>query len=105
MFSLDYLRSFRILNFAIFDFVASYLGILLLSPLLTRLARFFHLNITTKHWLWLTLPIGVVCHLIFQTQTPMTKMFLNPAGNYDIKIILLVMTYLGLKDSLKKSKK
>jgi len=98
MITLEYLRHFRLFGYAIFDFAASYLGILLLSPLLTKLAKHFHLNLTTKHWLYLTFPIGVFFHILFQTQTAFGKALLDPTGHYLEKILILLMLYFGLKN-------
>ena len=98
MLSLEYLRQFRIFNFAVFDFSLSYLGVLLLSPLLNKLAQKLHLNLTTRHWLWLTLPASILIHLLFRIYTPLVKDIIDPTGHYLVKAILLGMTYMGLKD-------
>jgi hypothetical protein len=98
MITLEFLRHFRLFGFAIFDFAVSYLGILILSPLLTKLAKHFHLNLTVKHWLWLALPLGVLFHLVFNAATPLNKALLDLSGHYLEKIVILLMLYLGLKD-------
>lgn len=99
---ITYLRQFRLFGFAIFDFTAAYVGIFLLSPVLTKLAKRLRLNLTTRHWLRLTLPIGVLVHLIFKIQTPLVEEVLDLHGHYLIKVILLVMIFMGLKDIRKK---
>lgn len=96
---LSILREFKIGQFAIFDFVLAYLGIYLLAPVLTKYFAKIHLNINRTGWLWLTLPIGVLFHIAFSTQTPLTKMVLDPKGFYTIKLIILFMLYMGLRKS------
>ena len=98
MFTIEYLRHWRIAGFAIFDFVASYLGMLLLAPFLTKLCKRIGIRVQTKHWLWLTLPLGVFIHLISGAITPLTQEILNLDGDYLIKFVLLFMVYMGLKD-------
>lgn len=103
---IEYLRSFRIVGFAIFDFVVSFLGIFILSPLLSKLFSFMHISIPKKNWIFLTLPIGVLFHLIFGSITPMTKDLLDINGNYFMKIGILSLVILGLRNIkiIKKSK-
>ncbi|MDO8511724.1 MAG: hypothetical protein Q7S57_00485 [bacterium] len=95
---LDFLRQFRIGPFAIFDTALAYVGIFLVAPLLTKLFSRLHLNISRTAWLWLTLPIAVIFHLVFRQNTPFMKMFLDPNGFYMVKIILLFMLYMGLRN-------
>src|SRR3989338_7238300 len=92
------LRQFRIGPFTIFDTAAAYVGIFLLSPLLTKLFFKFHLNISKTSWLWLTLPISVIFHFVFRQNTPLIKMLLDPSSFYIIAIVLLLMTYMGLRN-------
>lgn len=99
------LRQYRIGPYSIFDFVTAYLGILIISPLLKKVAARFGLNISITHWLWLTVPIGIVTHIIIRQQTLLTSQFLNPNGDYLVKVIVLFMVYMGLKDIKKPIKK
>lgn len=92
------LRQYRIGPYSIFDFATAYLGIFIVSPLLTRLAARFNLNISRTNWLWLTIPIGIITHIIIRQHTLLTSQFLNPNGDYLVKIIVLFMVYMGLKD-------
>lgn len=96
---IDLLRQFRIGPFAIFDFVVSYLGIYLLANRLTAIALKVHLKISRKQWLWLVLPISIVFHLIFAQDTPMTMMVTDISGFYLVKIVILFMLFMGLKDT------
>jgi hypothetical protein len=96
--SIEYFRQFRILNFAIFDFVASYIGMLLFAPILSHIAKKAGLTIKIYHWLWLTLPLSVFFHLAFGRMTPFTQAVVSVSGGYVEKLIILVMLYMGLKD-------
>lgn len=92
----QFLRAFKIFGFAIFDLLVSFVGIYLLSPLLTRLFRYLHLEIPAISWLFFTLPIGVLTHLIVNTHTPMTKEFLDPSSHYLLKLVIIALTLLGI---------
>ncbi len=93
-----YFRQFRIEGFTIFDSGASFLGVYILAPLLTRLFRLFGIEISRKSWLYFVLPIGILAHSFSGTKTPMTREFLDPSGFYPLKLIILTLTILGLKD-------
>ncbi len=96
--SLELLRQFRVGGFAIFDFVAAFLGIVLLSPLLSKIFLKLRIIIPKKNWLFLTLPISVVVHLAVGTITPMTRDFLDLHGHYILKIVIFGLLFLGLRD-------
>ena len=105
MIPIDFLRQFRIGEYAIFDFVAAFLGIALLSPLLSWMfLGIFRLKIPKKNWLILTLPIGIVTHLIAGPITPLTRDFLDPHGHYLLKVFIVVLLFFGLQN-IKKIKK
>jgi len=93
------LRQYRIGPFTIFDSALAYLGVFLLSPLLTKLFQKIHLSITRIQWVWLTLPIAIIAHILIRQNTPLTQMFLDLHGNYLIKVIILFMLFMGLKDT------
>jgi uncharacterized integral membrane protein len=92
-------RQYRIGPFTIFDTVTAYVGIFLIAPLLTKIFSKIHINFSRAGWLWLTLPISVIFHLIFRQNTPFMKMLLNPHQFqfYLGIIILLFMSYMGLR--------
>ncbi|MBU0546506.1 hypothetical protein KKA13_04625 [Patescibacteria group bacterium] len=69
----------------------------LLAPLLSKLFLKLRINIPKRNWLFLTLPIGVVVHLLVGKITPMTKYFLDIHGHYILKIIILGLFFLGLR--------
>ncbi len=89
MTTIDYLRQFRIGEFAIFDFAASFLGMLLLSPLLSRLAKKFGWIVPRQNWVFLTIPVSILVHLLTGNMTPLTKEFLDPNGFYLVKLIVI----------------
>lgn len=96
--TIEYLRSFRLGGYAIFDFVVAFLGIYLLSPLLSKIFLKLRINIPKRNWLFLTLPISIVSHLIAGQITPITQNFLDPHNHYFLKIIILTLLILGIKD-------
>jgi hypothetical protein len=95
--TIEFLRQFRIGGYAIFDFAVSYLGIWLLSPLLSRLFKKIRIYIPKFNWLFFVLPIAIIAHLIFGSITPLTKNFLDLGGHYILKIIVLIMIVLGFR--------
>ncbi len=97
--TITYLRQFRIGGLAIFDLVVSYIGIYFLAPLLTKLLSKFHISISRTQWLWLTVPLGTVVHVLVGQKTALTKMLFNPNGDYVMKLIFLFMIYMGLKNT------
>ncbi|MBT3539479.1 hypothetical protein HOF40_02250 [Candidatus Parcubacteria bacterium] len=69
----------------------------LLSPLLSKLFLKIRLDIPKKNWLFLTLPIGILSHLLVGSITPMTADFLNINNHYILKIIILILSFFGIK--------
>jgi len=96
--TINNLRQFRIADYAVFDLAAAFSGMFLLSPLLSRLARKTGLEIPKINWLYLTLPIGIAAHLIIGQATPLTKNFLEPHGYYILKIVMIGLSFLGLRN-------
>lgn len=101
---LAFLRQFRIGGFTIFDTAASFLAVYLLAPLLSRLFRFAGLDIPRKSWIYLVLPIGILTHYLSGNKTPMTEEFFDPKGYYLLKLIILILSVLGLA-GIKRAKK
>jgi len=97
MLSIEFLRQFRIGEYAVFDFAASFIGIALLSPLLSKLFLKINISIPKKNWIFLTLPIGIITHLLFGSLTPMTKDFLDLQGHYLLKVLIIALILLGLR--------
>lgn len=96
MITIDFLRQFRVGGFAIFDFATAFLGMLALSPLLTWLFRKVGIAIPKRNWIFLTLPIGIVVHLLIGRKTPITQEFLDLGSHYLLKAIILILFILGL---------
>ncbi len=97
MITIEYLRSFRIGEFAIFDFTLAYLGVYLLVPILNKIILPTKRQLSHFRWILLVLPLSIIFHLIFGNMTPLTKLALDPTAGYGLKAILLIMLYLGLK--------
>lgn len=97
MLPIEFLRQFRLGGYAIFDFVAVFLGMYLLAPLLSKLFLKLRLNIPKHNWLFLALPIGILTHMLVGNITPMTRDFLDLGSGYILKIIILLLLIRGLR--------
>ncbi|NCN24210.1 MAG: hypothetical protein COU65_01990 [Candidatus Pacebacteria bacterium CG10_big_fil_rev_8_21_14_0_10_42_12] len=69
----------------------------LLAPLLSKLFRLIRLEIPTRNWLFLTLPIGVLVHVSVGTITPFTAAFLEINTHFVLKAIVLGSFFLGIR--------
>lgn len=96
--TITFLRQFRLGSYAIFDIVVSFVGIYILSPLLSKLFLKLKIRISRRSLLYFTLPLGILVHLLVGTITPMTKDFLDLQGNYILKIFIIALFMLGMKD-------
>ena len=96
--TIEFLRQFRIGGYAIFDFAASFLGMYLLASPLTKLFLKLKIKIPKKNWIFLTVPLSIVVHLMTSSMTTMTKDFLNIDDHYVLKIIILLFLVRGLKN-------
>jgi len=97
MTTIEFLRQFRIGGYAIFDFAVSFLGIYLLSPLLSKGFLKLRVKVPKWNWLFLTLPISILIHVLVWNITPMTKNFLDLNGHYILKTVILVSLFFGIK--------
>lgn len=95
--TLEYLRSFRFGDFAIFDFVTAYFGTYLLVPMLNKIIIPTGRQLTRLQWLYLVLPLSIIFHLATNNLTPLTKLAISPDSGYAFKAILIIMLYLGIK--------
>ena len=102
--SIDYLRQFRLGGYAVFDFAAAFAGMLLLSPLLSGLARRAGWQVPRMNWVYLALPLGVLAHIASGRITPMTRDFMDPGGSYILKGVVLALLVLALRN-IKRIKK
>jgi len=97
MITIEFLRQFRFGGYAIFDFVLAFLGIYLISSLLSKIFLKFGIYIPKQNWLFLTLPISILAHLLVGKITPMTENFLDIHGHYILKIVILILLFFGFK--------
>lgn len=97
MTTIELLRQFHLGEYAIFDLATAFIGILILSPLLSWLFRKIRINVPILSWIFLTLPIGIIAHLLIGRITPMTRYFIDLHGHYILKIFILALLVLGLK--------
>jgi hypothetical protein len=104
MITIDFLRQFRIAGFAIFDLATAFLGILILSPILSWLFRKLGVEIPKRSWIFWTLPIGIITHLIIGRKTPMTTEFFDPGGHYILKIVIIGLLILGMRGIRRRKK-
>lgn len=104
MVPIEFLRQFRLGEYAIFDFAAAFLGMYFLAPLLSKGFERIGIEIPRSNWMFLTLPIGIGAHLIIGNLTPMTRDFIDFNGHYFLKILILILLILGLK-GIRKIKK
>lgn len=98
MIPIEFLRQFRLFEYAIFDFLAAFIGIYLLSPLLSKLFLKIRINIPKKNWLLLTLPLSILAHLLVGNITPMTRDFIDIYSHYPLKAIILISLLFGIKN-------
>ncbi len=96
--TIEYLRQFRIGEYAIFDFAVSFLGMYLLSSILSKLFLKIKIIIPKNNWIFLTVPLSIIFHLLTNTMTTMTKDFLDINSHYVIKILILLFLIRGLKE-------
>ena len=95
--TIDFLRQFRIGGYALFDLGISFLGIYLLSPILSKIFLKLGIKIPKRSWLLFTLPLSILIHLLIGKMTLMTKNFIDPHGQYVLKILILGLFALGIK--------
>lgn len=95
--TIEYLRSFRVGGYAVFDLAASFVGMYILAPWLSRFFLKIGVIVPKENWLFLTLPLGILVHLLVGVETLMTKNFIGFQGNYGLKILILIILILGLR--------
>jgi hypothetical protein len=95
--SLEFLRQFRFGGYAIFDLLVAFLGVYLLSPWLSKVFLKIRISIPKINWLFLTLPLGILIHLLIGKITPMTRNFLDMRSHYFLKVLILGLLFFGLR--------
>ena len=94
---IEFLRQFRFGEYAIFDFVAAFWGMWLLSSFLSRIFLKLNIDVPRVNWLYFTLPISILIHVLVGSITPMTKDFISLEGGYILKIVVIVLLLLSFK--------
>ena len=97
MTTIEFLRQFRLGKYAIFDLVVSFMGIYLLSPFLSKIFLKVRLSIPKQNWLFLTLPLSILTHLLVGNRTLMTKDFLSLNSHFFLKLLIFTLLFFGLK--------
>lgn len=97
MIPIEYLREFRFSWYAIFDFIVVFIAVYLLAPLLSKIFIKLKIDIPKKNWFFLSLPIGIIVHLLVGNITPMTRDFIDINNHYILKIIIICLLILGFK--------
>jgi hypothetical protein len=97
MITIEFLRQFRFGGYAIFDLTLAFLGMYLISSLLSKIFLKFRIYIPKINWIFLTLPIGIIVHLIVGTKTLMVQNFFDINNYYILKIVILISLILGLR--------
>jgi hypothetical protein len=69
-----------------------------LAPFLSKIFLKIRVDISRKSWLFLALPIGILVHLLIGEITPMTRDFLDINSHYFLKIAMISLFILGIKD-------
>jgi len=95
--AIGWLRQYRVSGYAVFDFAATFAGILLLSPLLSKGCRKLRVEVPRRNWVYLALPLGITAHLATGRITPMTRDLLDRHSHYFLKAGLLALLLLGLR--------
>lgn len=94
--SIEYIRSFRVFEYAIIDLILSFWWVYLISWRLSRLFLKYWISIPKMNWLYLTLPIWIIIHILTNSYTPMTMNFLNINDYYILKFIILFSLTMGV---------
>ncbi|MEI6296860.1 MAG: hypothetical protein WCO84_04420 [bacterium] len=95
--TITFLRTFRVGEYALFDFGASFLGFALLSPILSKIFSWIGVYVPKMNWIFLTIPFSIIAHLAVGQMTPMTKNFLDTKDHYILKIVIVSLLLLGLR--------
>jgi len=96
MTTIEFLRQFRIGGFAIFDFAVSFIAVYFLAPFLSKLFRKIRIEIPKRNWLFLTIPLSILIHVIVGTITPLTRDFLDLQGHSILKVVVVLLVGFGM---------
>ena len=88
---------FRFGPFSIAESLGSLVFVYFIAPWLSALVRKLGFEVPRSSWLWLTVPVALITHIFVRPDTPLTRMFFDPTGNYLAKLALIAMLYLGFR--------
>jgi hypothetical protein len=89
------LRQYRIGPFTVFDSGTAFLGVGLLSPVLSWAFRKLHIAISFLDWMLLTFPLSVLFHIIFHQNTPLMRMLFGPDKSVPAILAVAAMVLVG----------
>jgi len=101
---LEYVRQARLAGYAVFDLILAYGGMYMASPALSKMTAKVGILVPRRAWLWLTLPISIVAHVLVGNITPMTQQFFDLSGYAMLKLVVLVSLFMGLAAVMKENK-
>ncbi len=93
----DLRADYRIGPFSVVDTVGALLIVYLIAPFLSAVVRRLGFEVPRSSWLWLTIPVALVAHLMFRPDTALTTMIVDPNGSYLAKAVLLVMIFMAFR--------
>ena len=88
---------YRIGPFSVADTLGSLVIALIISPILSWLFSLVGVKVPRLAWVWLTIPVAELTHIIFHVDAPYKRMLLDTHGGYLAKLAFLVMLYMGLR--------
>ena len=94
---IEFLRQFRVSEYAIFDVAIAFVGMYFLAPWLSKIFLKVKIYVPKQHWLYLTLPLGILIHLLMGTITPMTRDVIVIDDHYVLKVLIVGMIFLGMR--------
>lgn len=93
--TIDFLRQFRIGEYAVFDFALTFVFAAIVGPFLSKFFAKKNIQIPLKSWFFWSVPFSIVAHLLVGSMTPMTETFIAPDGHYVLKLVMVLLIGLG----------
>lgn len=88
---------YRIGPFAVFDTLGSLIIAAIVAPLLSWLALKAGFRVPYFNWLWFTVPLAELVHILVGQETPLSKMLLNPSGDWIAKLVFIFMIFMSFR--------
>ncbi|MDP2631394.1 MAG: hypothetical protein Q8P30_01345 [Candidatus Uhrbacteria bacterium] len=95
--TLEYLRQFRVLDYAVFDISIALVGMWIISPLLSKVLLKANIKVPKVSWVIWALPIGILAHILTGNMTPMTLNFVDLNEHYLLKVVIFILISLGFR--------